>query len=292
VDQIHWGIEYSHPGVNKTQRIIKSNYGRNVSAAGILKRIEHCLICAKAKSKIGFADGENGTIPGTKRKGHSISLDIAGPYKLFSNLVFLLITVCRLTRKVRISMFYKMPTASELITEVEIDCFLDNYRPTEILTDRAPMFVSSRWRTHWESRGCTVMLVATHHSEGGDLAERMIQIVKEKIQCVIISSRKNWTEYLLAIQEAINNTLPESTLVTPNQSWNSNDHLKIARRNLKKYQSEMIEKSYLNRQAKGFTFNDGVWVDTHYYQKTTQSYRRDSGACTSSKKLYRQRNMN
>jgi RNase H-like domain found in reverse transcriptase len=51
VYQIHWKTEYIHPGRKKTQRIIKCNYGRNVSAAKILKRIKHCPICAKAKSK-------------------------------------------------------------------------------------------------------------------------------------------------------------------------------------------------------------------------------------------------
>jgi hypothetical protein len=106
------------------------------------------------------------------------------------------------------------------------------------------------------------MLAATHHSEGGGLAERIIQTVQEKIRYVIISGSKNWTEYLSAIQEAINNTPRESTLVTPNQAWNSNDHLEIAGRNLIKYQSEIIEKSNLNRRAKKFTLNDCVWVDT------------------------------
>jgi hypothetical protein len=88
-----------------------------VSAARILKRIEHCPICAKAKSKKGLRIGKMGRFLVPESKGHSISLNIAGPYKLFGNSVYLLITVCRLTRKKRISMFYKMPTASELITD-------------------------------------------------------------------------------------------------------------------------------------------------------------------------------
>jgi hypothetical protein len=106
------------------------------------------------------------------------------------------------------------------------------------------------------------MLAATHHSEEGGLAERMIQTVQEKIRCVKISGRENWTEYSSALQEAINNTPPESTLVSPYQAWNSNDHLKIARRNLIKYQNKMIEKSNLSRRAKEFTLNDRVWVNT------------------------------
>jgi hypothetical protein len=128
----------------------------------------------KSKIKKGLQIGKMGQFPVPESKRHSIYLDIAYLDKFFGNSVYLLITVCRLIRKVRISMFYKMPTPNELITEIEIDCYLDNYRPREKLTNRAPMFVSSWWRTHWESRGCTVMLAATHLSEGGGLAEKMI----------------------------------------------------------------------------------------------------------------------
>jgi hypothetical protein len=185
-----------------------------------------------------------------------------------------------------------MPTASKLITEVEINCHLDYYRPKTILTNRAPI-VGVFSVAHPLGNERLYRHVGSHTSFGRRrFGRKNDPDSPRKVRCVIISGRENWTEYLSAIQEAINNTPPESTLVTPNQACNSYDHLEIARRNLIKYQREMIEKCNLNRWAEEFTLYDHMWVDTCYDQKNYSKLSERFRDLYFIKKKYHQRHMN
>ena len=87
--------------------------------------------------------------------------------------------------------------------------------PHPLPSDHGTQFTSNFWKTLCQKLGITVKLSTAHHSETNGQTERQNQELERYLWSYVNYFQDNWVQWLLLAEFAANNTVSESSRMTP-----------------------------------------------------------------------------
>ena len=87
--------------------------------------------------------------------------------------------------------------------------------PSSIVSDHGTQFTSNFWKALCQQLGITVKLSTAHHPETDGQTEQQNQKLERYLQSYVNYFQDDWVQWFLLAEFAANNTVPESSRLTP-----------------------------------------------------------------------------
>lgn len=280
---------YSHFGVNKIFAILNDViYFKNLRKH-VQKIVSSCDVCQRIKHNRFDPSGPlKSIIP--RQKLETLSADIFGPIprsRYRHKYIFVVIDL--------FSKYIQLYPLRKITSEKLIEFILDKWVPTigspqRILSDNASYFTSSYWTDSLLAENIEPICTTTYRPQGNPV-ERSMRVLSTIFRAYCHQKHTSWYQYVEYVEHCINNTMSDSTKLTPHQimfgtrsktflekiipfpvdlTANSIDYTLIARRNLLKAAEK--RKRYFDKKIKPVTYRvgDKILKKTHYLSDTSK----------------------
>jgi hypothetical protein len=136
--------------------------------------------------------------------------------------------------------------------------FLDNLIqtygvPRRIIADRGPGFSSNQFREYCREHGIKLVLTAVSTPRAAGQVERMNAVILDRL-IATIPDEETWDKYLNQVRMSLNNTVSETTKVSPNEL-------------LFGYQPRTTAESFLAHEIDDYQDDDDVLSDADQLEK-------------------------
>lgn len=204
-----------HPGVAKTLELLRQRFWFPKMRKYVEDYARACLSCLYSKPNRGVSSGPLHPIPKPRIPMDTLHMDFLGPFVPSTRRnTHLLVTVDAFTKYC-----WLWPTKSTATRGVLtfLDQLIGTYGvPRRIIADRGTSFTSSEFKTYCQDKGIKVILTAVATPRAAGQVERMNAVILDKL-ISIIPEEKSWDKYLDQVKMSINNTMHESTKISPNE---------------------------------------------------------------------------
>ncbi|KAI3360769.1 hypothetical protein L3Q82_013013 [Scortum barcoo] len=143
-----------------------------------------------------------------------LTLDfITGLPPLKGNLVVMMV-VDRFSKMTHFIPLTKLPSAKETATVMinhVFHIFRIHGRPTDIVSDRGPQFISCFWKEFCQLLGATVSLSSGYYPESNGQTEWLNQELETCLRCLVAHNQTSWSDHLTWIEYA-HNSLPMAAI--------------------------------------------------------------------------------
>ncbi|KAK7604676.1 hypothetical protein V9T40_005862 [Parthenolecanium corni] len=203
---------YTHPGVKKTIQIIRRHYDWPHSRDKIIDYCRNCMDCRRNKAINYTPTGTFKSIVANKPL-ELLSVDIFGPITRTDDKNSKIIVIMDVFTK--FCELYAIPDSSMKTCSDKIEEFMTKYGKAEaILTDRALMFSSPKWKNHWESKGIKIRLTAAYTPQSNPVETRM-KVIGDCLRIYCPTEHHRWDKFIRLIQKRLNETEHNTTGFTP-----------------------------------------------------------------------------
>ena len=208
-----------HRGEKGTFRLVRIRAYWPRLTESIKQYIKHCEECITCKSERRKPAGKLQPLdtPWTSQTHYSMDFKTDLPpsgARLFDTL---LVSVDRFSKRVILIPTWKNAT-SQLTPELffeRVVCQLGRGVPISIVSDRDAKFTCNFWRTLWALTGTELKFSTSRHQSTDGQSEIAIRIIEEVLRMSVNYGQDNWVSIIPALEFALNNSVSESTGLTP-----------------------------------------------------------------------------
>lgn len=214
----HASTPTGHPGRTKTLDLMNRRYWWPGLATAVREFCKGCLLCARTKPSRSKPVGFLKPLPLPLSPWRDISVDYITPLppctRRGRTYKHVAVVVDRLT-KMRHFIATETLEADELM-----DAFLHRVYslhgcPETIVSDRGSQFVSAFWRALSARLGITLRPSSAYHPQTNGQTERINAELEKYLRSYISWAQDDWADWLPVAEFAGNNTISETTGVSP-----------------------------------------------------------------------------
>lgn len=207
-----------HFGADKSYALLRASYyWPNMRKDLVDSYIPSCAQCMRNKSKTTSTAGPLHPLPVPNARGDSVAVDFIGPLPEDAGFNMLISITDRLNSDVRLVPCRDTITAEHFATLFFDHWYCENGLPTEIVSDRDKLFLSSFWRALHKLTGIKLKMSSAYHPETDGASERTNKTVNQCLRYYVGRNQKGWVRALPRVRFHIMNTVNASTGFSPFQ---------------------------------------------------------------------------
>ncbi len=173
--------------------------------------IPSCEDCQQNKGSTGKPSGPLHPLPVPDGRGEAIAIDFVGKLPEDNGFDCIATITCRLGADMRLIPTRTDITAEEFAVQFFDHWYCENGLPTEIVSDRNRLFISTFWKALHILTGVKVKLSTLYHPETDSASERTNKTMIQSLQYHIQRNQKGWARALPRVHFAIMNSVNAST---------------------------------------------------------------------------------
>ena len=205
-----------HFGFHKTYETIRNSYFWPQMRKDLEEGyIPSCNECSRNKSSTSKPSGPLHPLPIPDDRCDSISMDFIGPLPLDHGFDCILTITDRLGSDIRIIPTNTTLKASELAVLFFDNWYCENGLPTDIVSDRDKIFMSSFWKHLTILTGIKCKASTSFHPQSNGASERTNKTVNQCLRFHVERNQKGWVRALPRIRFHIMATVNKSTGYSP-----------------------------------------------------------------------------
>ncbi|KAF2347495.1 Reverse transcriptase domain, partial [Trinorchestia longiramus] len=203
----------SHPGIERTLRLIAERYVWPSMRKDVKHYVQHCHDCQASKvTKHNRAALQTCAFSGNKFD--SVHLDLTGPLPTSRGYSYLLTMVDRFSRWVE-----AIPIP-DIKADTVARTFVHSWKsrfgvPLSITYDRGAQFSSKLWSDVSSLLGCANRSTTAFHPQSNGLIERVHRDIKSALKC--LNSRLDWVDHLPMILLSLQNLYKQDQQATTSE---------------------------------------------------------------------------
>lgn len=177
--------------------------------------LRNCELCQKSKHSNQVNQGITSGVSVTN-KNEILAIDYLGPLPTGRfGLQYIFVVVDIFTK------FTKLYPVKRATTQAALNKIFSDYipkygKPIKIHSDNATQFKSNKWIKRLKEEKILSIYSPIRHPQP-NLAERVIKETKRCLRTYCHNNQKNWPEYIVTINECLNEIYNETTGYTPNE---------------------------------------------------------------------------
>ncbi|KAF2347188.1 Integrase catalytic core, partial [Trinorchestia longiramus] len=182
----------SHPGIDRTLRLIAERYVWPSMPEDVKPYVQHCHDCQASKvTKHNRAALQACAFSGNKFD--SVHLDLLGPLPQSRGHSYLLTLIDRFSRWIEVVPIPDIK--SETVARAFVHSWVSRFGvPLNITHDRSAQFTSKLWTDISSLLGCSNISTTAFHPQSNGLIERVHRDLKNALKC--LDSRQDWIDRL------------------------------------------------------------------------------------------------
>jgi hypothetical protein len=205
-----------HFGFDKTYATLRTSYYwpnmRKDLEAGY---VPSCADCQRNKSSTAKPIGPLHPLPVPDNRGDSVAIDFIGPLPPDEDMDYMVTFTDRLGSDIRLVPCKSSITAPELASLFFKEWYCENGLPSDIISDRDKLFVSSFWKALHRLTGTKLKMSTAYHPETDGASERTNKTVNQCLRFFVERNQRGWVKALPLIRFNIMNTVNKSTGFSP-----------------------------------------------------------------------------
>ena len=207
-----------HPGMNRTEELIKRYYYWPNMRLAIKRYIRNCHNCQRSKSSHTGRNGLLRPLPIPSQRWVDISIDfvVGLPDSDGSN------AICTIIDRLSKERHYAPCTATDKGTDVKNAVkillhyvFRTHGLPSSIISDRGPQFVAAVWKAFCKRLGIKAKLSTAFHPPTNGQTERANQDIEARLRHFCNYKQDDWSKWLDILEFADNNAKSSATGLSP-----------------------------------------------------------------------------
>lgn len=204
-----------HQGREKTFELLSRDYYWSTMRRDVEKFVRNCHTCARIKTSRHLPFGELKPLPVPKKPWQDIAWDFVTGLPNSNGKNSILVVIDRLTKARHLIPCNEDTSARDLA-----DLFVQNVwrlhgLPDTITSDRGSLFASEFWTQVCKRLGIQPRLSTAFHPETDGQTERSNAQFEAYLRAYVNYLQDDWAHYLPMAEFVANNTVSESTGVTP-----------------------------------------------------------------------------
>jgi hypothetical protein len=204
-----------HPGSARTYEILDREYYWPQMLRFVQRWVANCHQCRRAKPNREARQGLLKPLPVPERAWRDVSVDFITHLPASRGYDAIMVVVDRLT-KMRHFIACKGTCDSEEAARLFTKYVWKLHGlPTTIVSDRGPQFVSGFWKHITRRLRISATLSTAYHPETDGQTERMNAILEQYLRLYVAYLQDDWSDWLPLAEFASNDTVSETTSVTP-----------------------------------------------------------------------------
>ena len=205
-----------HPCANRTLKAIQEYYWWPKMTADVKKYVATCYICQLTTpgryKQAGMLQAME-IPPSNEKLQHWVGDYMVKLPRTKEGYDSILVLVDRVTRYVLLVACAHTCTAADLSRILQDSIGI--YGPKTLIFDKDSRITSAEIKQFVKAANWDLRVASTDHHETVGLAERAIRTIKDHLRRYVDATQINWREFLLAVQQAMNNSHCESIGCTP-----------------------------------------------------------------------------
>lgn len=205
--------EKGHLGMVKTNQHFALKYFANKQNDLVMKIVNGCDICKRAKKQIRKY-GEIDKLGPATEPLQIVHIDTKGGFsepRVKTRYLHIAIDAFSRFIWIRASQHQNSQDYLNLLQQIEEDG-----TPSKIVTDRYGAFKSDRFRSVLRTKSIVLVHTPTAHPQSNGLVERVGQTIVEKLRCKrLIDETRSWSALAKEVADEYNHTIHSSTKFTP-----------------------------------------------------------------------------
>jgi hypothetical protein len=205
-----------HVGRTKTLHNVRKNFWWPGMACDVCQYVTNCDSCQRVKSGHQHLVGLLQPLPVPGDTWDSVSMDlIVSLPKMAAGFTSIVVFVDRLSKMVHLAPCRDTTTAEDFAELFYQHVFRLHGLPSQIVSDRDPLFMSKFWRALMERLEVTHAMSSAFHPQTDGNTERVNQVLEDMLRHFIDPAQSNWDKLLPLVEFAINDSYHESVCNTP-----------------------------------------------------------------------------
>jgi len=156
-------------------------------------------------------------MPIPERRFDELALDFVGTLPLSKGFDTILVMTDRLTDYVKLEPTHSTATAQDIAELVYASWYRQFGLPTAITSDRDKLFTSNFWKELHKRIKISLRMSTSFHPETDGSSERSNKTMIEALRHYVNLKHTNWTDYLIHVEAAMNNSVNATTRKTPTE---------------------------------------------------------------------------
>ena len=216
VIQLHHDVPMAeHEGRWKTVELVMRNYWWPGVTRDIGKYVEGCDLCQRMKNRTEEPAGKLKLSEVPQKTWSHLTVDFITKLPVVAEKDAILVVCDRLSK-----MTHFVATTEETSVEGLARLFRDNVwklhgLPESVVLDRGPQFAAEVTKELNRMLGIKMKLSTAFHPQTDGQTERMNQELEQYLRFFIEHRQKDWPEWLVAAEFAVNNKIHTATKVSP-----------------------------------------------------------------------------
>jgi transposase InsO family protein len=211
IREAHEQLSTSHPGQQKTTKLIASRYYWKGLSATVDRYIRNCHACRRSNAPRDRTPGLLHPLPVPQRPWQHVTMDYQSFPKDAQGYDTVFVVVDRLSKQAFSIPCYKTTTAKDMARLYIHNIYRIRGAPESIVSDRGPQFISDFWDEFCRILGIKLKLSTAFHPETDGQTEIMNQYLARRLRPFVNYYQDNWSE-LLPMMDYAQLTLPHESI--------------------------------------------------------------------------------
>jgi hypothetical protein len=213
--QHHDEMTAGHPGRAKTFELVTRTYYWPGQREYVTRYVENCDMCKRIKPVRHAPYGLLKPLQLPERPWNSISMDFITGLPEAGNDNAIWVVVDRMTKMSHFIPVSDTLKPDEMARKFMTHIFKYHGLPTEIISDRGSVFTSKFWTEITNQLGIKRRLSTAYHPQSDGQTERINAILEQFLRAYCNYQQDNWRDLLTLAEFCYNNTVTETTKVSP-----------------------------------------------------------------------------
>ena len=204
-----------HHGQDKTQQLISRDFYWPRMTKDIREYVSACYQCQRNKTPRHRKYGLLQPLPIAPAPWDSLSMDFISQLPLSNGLDAILVVVDRFSKMGIFIKTQTTATAEDLANLFVEFVFSKHGLPSNIVSDRGSLFISSFWTNLCKKLNIVRNLSTAYHPESDGQTERVNQILEQYLRMYVNYQQDDWAQWLPLAEFAYNNSTHSATKHSP-----------------------------------------------------------------------------
>ncbi len=215
--QYHDHEASGHFGIKRTLQLLSRTYFWPNMKAFVTTYVTTCQACQANKVSRTAPQGMLQSLPVPTRPFESISMDFIVGLPLSCGYEDLLVIIDRYTKFCTLVPLAR-PSPADVVAKALYQHVISKFGvPSDIVSDRDTRFTSDVWQSLATTLRIKLNMSSAHHPRTDGQTERFNSTIEQYLRMYINFQQDDWAQHLDSCAFALNNSVSESTKMSPNE---------------------------------------------------------------------------